>query len=61
MTKALLLATALVASGPAWAADAAGSGVGATAQDAAARPLTPEERAQAIQELQDLQIGRAHV
>ncbi|HYX47504.1 MAG TPA: DcaP family trimeric outer membrane transporter [Sphingomicrobium sp.] len=54
MRKALLLATALVASGPAWAADGASSAANAIAQDATTRPLTPEERAQAIQELQDL-------
>lgn len=61
MTKALLLATALVASGPAWAADAAGSGSSGAAQDSAARPLTPEERAQAIQELQDLRTRMTRI
>ncbi|HLO21106.1 MAG TPA: DcaP family trimeric outer membrane transporter, partial [Sphingomicrobium sp.] len=51
---ALLLASALAASGPAWAAEAgSGAAAGAT-QDTATRPLTPEERAQAMQELQDL-------
>jgi len=54
MIRAFLLASALVASGPAWAADASAAGSGAAAQDNATRPLTPEERAQAMQELQDL-------
>ena len=54
MIRALLLASALVASGPVWAADASASGSGAAGQDNATRPLTPEERAQAMQELQDL-------
>jgi hypothetical protein len=57
MLKAYLLASALVVSAPAWAATATSStndGSGAAAQDAATRPLTPEERAQAMQELQDL-------
>jgi hypothetical protein len=55
MLKALLLASALVASAPAWAADsAAATAAGGNAQDASTRPLTPEERAAAIQELQDL-------
>src|SRR5689334_11116207 len=53
MLKSLLLASALVASSPALAAAASG-GSGAAAQDTATRPLTPEERAQAMQELQDL-------
>jgi len=54
MIKAFLLASALVASGPAWAAEAASGTADGAAQDTTTRPLTPEERAQAMQELQDL-------
>jgi len=54
MVKALFLASALVASGPVWAADAGSGGTNGAAQDQGTRPLTAEERAQAMQELQDL-------
>ena len=54
MIKALFFASALVASSPAWAADGGDAASGGAAQDSATRPLTPEERAQALQELQDL-------
>jgi hypothetical protein len=54
MIKAILLASALVVSAPAWGADGTSGSSAAAAQDPATRPLTPEERAQALQELQDL-------
>jgi len=52
MLKALLLTSALVVSAPVWAADTAATGSAATGQDA--QPLTPEERDQALRELQEL-------
>lgn len=54
MVRAFLLASALVASAPAWAADASSTTSSGTAQDTTAPNLTPEQRAQAIQEIQDL-------
>jgi hypothetical protein len=58
MLKALLLSSALVAATPAWAsgaADGAAAASNAAAQDQGSRTLTPEERAQAVKELQELQ------
>ena len=52
MLKALLLASALTVSAPAWAADTSSTGSSGTGQDA--QPLTPEERDQALRELQEL-------
>ena len=54
MIKSLVLASALAASGPAWAAEPASGAVEGASQDPSTRPLTAEERAQAMQELQDL-------
>src|SRR4051812_12290779 len=51
MLKALLLASALAVSAPAWAADTSS---GTAAQDPNAQPLSPEERDQALRELQEL-------
>ena len=53
MIRALLLASAIMVGAPAFAAEANGAS-GAAAQDTSVRPLTAEERAQAMQELQDL-------
>src|SRR5213080_2379661 len=58
MLKALLLSSVLIAGTPAWASGAAStasSGAATSAQDQGPRSLTPEERAKALQELQDLQ------
>src|SRR6266576_1886436 len=58
MYRYILLATAAVISAPAWAG--AGSGA-AAAQEAAAAPITdPQQRAQAIQDIQEMKarIGR---
>jgi hypothetical protein len=69
MRKALLTASAIVIATPAWAADpgkpaaanpaAAIGAAGATAQQGA--PLTDAERAQAIQELQDLKARISNI
>src|SRR5689334_7659775 len=61
MLKALLLVSTLVASSPAGAAEAASGGAAVAAQDATTRPLTPEERAQAMQELQDLRARMSRI
>jgi hypothetical protein len=62
MLKVLLIASALVASSPALAeAATSGGSAGAASQDTATRPLTPEERAQAMQELQDLRARMSRI
>src|SRR4051794_39033921 len=60
MLRALVCASAAVASVPAWASEA-GSDSSAAAQEAQVRSLTPEERAQAIQELQELKARMARL
>ena len=64
MLRAIAFASVLVAGTPVWASDAASAfstGSGTNAQDSASRTLTPEERAQAIQELQELKARMARL